>query len=212
MALVLALGTVAISWLIKGSRFGLQLRAIRDDEDRAASLGVRAMPVKLTAFVISGAITGLAGGLWFFFINQVLPQSGFDPLFDLTIALMAFLGGLGTVSGPVLGALIIEPAQQYLTSQFTNSYLSQILLGALFLAVVLFLPSGLIPTVAAKGSGWLERRRGSQDAPAAAADDGGGRDDADAGTEGTGPGTGAAAVPATGESSASAATSKGPAS
>ena len=207
MALALALGTVAISWLIKGSRFGLQLRAIRDDEDRAASLGVRAMPVKLTAFVISGGITGLAGALWFFFINQVLPQSGFDPLFDLTIALMAFLGGLGTVSGPLLGALIIEPAQQYLTTQFTNSYLSQILLGALFLAVVLFMPRGLIPTVAAKGSGWLERRRDRRDDLGPAADDG--EDDADAGT---GAGTGTAAAQGPGESSASAVTSKGPAS
>ena len=159
IALGLALATIAVSWLIKGSRFGLQLRAIRDDEDRAASLGVRAMPVKLTAFVISGAITGLAGALWFFFIGQVLPQSGFDPLFDLTIALMAFLGGLGTISGPILGALIIAPAQQYFTITFSNSYLSQILLGALFLAVVIFVPRGLIPTVADKGSGWLERRR-----------------------------------------------------
>jgi branched-chain amino acid transport system permease protein len=159
LALALALIAITLSWLIKGSRFGLQLRAIRDDEDRAASLGVRTMPVKLTAFVISGTITGLAGVLWFFFINQVQPQTGFDPLFDLTIALMAFLGGLGTISGPVLGALIIEPAQQYLTIAFSNSYLSQILLGALFLAVVLFVPRGLIPTVSDKGSGWLERRR-----------------------------------------------------
>jgi branched-chain amino acid transport system permease protein len=159
IALGLALATIALSWLIKGSRFGLQLRAIRDDEDRAASLGVRAMPVKLTAFGISGAITGLAGALWFFFIDQVLPQSGFDPLFDLTVALMAFLGGLGTISGPVLGALIIEPAQQYMTTAFTNSYLSQILLGVLFLAVVLFVPRGLIPTVADKAGGWVERRR-----------------------------------------------------
>jgi len=225
MALALALGTVAISWLIKGSRFGLQLRAIRDDEDRAASLGVRAMPVKLTAFVISGGITGLAGALWFFFINQVLPQSGFDPLFDLTVALMAFLGGLGTVTGPLLGALIIEPAQQYLTTQFSNSYLSQILLGALFLAVVLFLPRGLIPTVAAKGGGWLERRRGRQGAPARAEDDDGGEDGTDAGSEagsvteagseadaGSVTGTGAPAVAGSGESSAPAATSKGPAS
>ncbi len=155
IALALALATIALSWLIKGSRFGLQLRAIRDDEDRAASLGVRAMPVKLTAFVISGAITGLAGALWFFFIGQVLPQSGFDPLFDLTVA-----------SGPLLGALIIEPAQQYMTTAFNNSYLSQILLGALFLAVVLFVPRGLIPTIAEKGSGWLERRRSGR--PAAA--------------------------------------------
>jgi len=158
-ALALAVAAIALAWLIKGSRFGLQLRAIRDDEDRAASLGVKTMPVKLTAFVISGTITGLAGVLWFFFIDQVQPQTGFDPLFDLTIALMAFLGGLGTVSGPVLGALIIAPAQQYLTITFSNGYLSQILLGALFLAVVLFVPRGLIPTVADKSSAWLERRR-----------------------------------------------------
>jgi branched-chain amino acid transport system permease protein len=166
-ALVLAVGTGALSWLIKGSRFGLQLRAIRDDEDRAASLGVRTMPVKLTAFMISGTITGLAGALWFFFVGQVLPQSGFDPLFDLTIALMAFLGGLGTVTGPVLGALIIAPAQQYMSTAFNNSYLAQILLGALFLAVILFVPRGLIPTIAEKGGGWLERRRPGPRAPAA---------------------------------------------
>ena len=104
------------------------------------------MRVKLAAFVISAFITGLVGGLWFYFIGQALPQSGFDPLFDLSVALMAFFGGLGTVAGPVLGALILEPAQQYLTVQFTNDYLSEILLGALFLVVILFLPRGVIPT------------------------------------------------------------------
>jgi branched-chain amino acid transport system permease protein len=150
IVLVVAAATLGVSWLIKGSRFGLQLRAIRDDEDRAASLGVRAMPVKLTAFVISGAITGVLGAIWFFFVGQVYPQSGFDPIFDLTVALMAFFGGLGTVSGPLLGALVIEPLQQYLTSEVNNSYLAQILLGALFLAVVLFLPRGMVPAVADK--------------------------------------------------------------
>jgi len=159
LALGLALVAIGLSWLIRGSRFGLQLRAIRDDEDRAASLGVRATQVKLSAFVISAAITGLAGGLWFFFIGQVLPQSGFDPLFDVSVALMAFFGGLGTVSGPVLGALIIEPAQQYLTVQIQNDYLSQILLGTLFLCVVLLLPRGVIPTTAQKLAGWRARRR-----------------------------------------------------
>ncbi len=158
MALALAVVVVALSWLVKGSRFGLQLRAIRDDEDRAASLGVRAMPVKLTAFVISGAITGLAGGLWFFFIGQVLPDSGFDPIFDLTVALMAFLGGLGTVSGPVLGALIIEPLQQVLNLQVSNGYLGEILLGALLLIVVLFIPRGLVPTCGEWAKSWSARR------------------------------------------------------
>jgi branched-chain amino acid transport system permease protein len=159
VALIIAVGTVGLSWLIRGSRFGLQLRAIRDDEDRARSLGVRAMRVKLAAFVISGAVTGLVGALWFFFIAQVLPQYGFDPLFDLSVALMAFLGGLGTVAGPVLGALILEPSQQYLTLHYSNSYLSEIIWGVLFLLVILFLPRGIIPTAGERLTAWRTRGR-----------------------------------------------------
>jgi branched-chain amino acid transport system permease protein len=162
LALIIAVGTVGLSWLIRGSRFGLQLRAIRDDEDRARSLGVRAMRVKLAAFVISAAVTGLVGALWFYFIAQVLPQYGFDPLFDLSVALMAFLGGLGTVAGPALGALILEPAQQYLTLHYSNSYLSEIIWGALFLLVILFLPRGIIPTA---GERLTARRTRGRSAP-----------------------------------------------
>jgi len=159
IALAIAVATIGLSWLIRRSRFGLQLRAIRDDEDRASGLGVRAMPVKLAAFVISAFVTGMIGAVWFFFISQVQPQTGFDPIFDLTVALMAFLGGLGTAAGPVLGALILEPAQQYLTQQVSNSYLSQILLGAVFLLVILLLPRGLIPTAGEKITSWQARRR-----------------------------------------------------
>jgi len=159
--LALAVLTIALSFLIRRSRFGLQLRAIRDDEDRAVGLGVRAMPVKLTAFALSAFITGMAGGLWFYFIGQAFPQFAFDPLFDLAVVLMAFFGGLGTVAGPVLGALVLEPAQLYLTLQLTNDYLSEILLGVLFLAIILFLPRGVLPTgaeiLAAQRARWLRR-------------------------------------------------------
>ncbi len=154
-ALACAAGATALAWLIRRSRFGLHLRAIRDDEDRARGLGVPAMRVKLTAFVLSGAITALVGGVWFCYIAQVEPSTGFDPLLDLSVVLMAFLGGLGTVSGPVLGALIIEPGQLYLNTVFTNAYLSEILLGVLFLLVVLFMPRGIIPA----GAEWLTRLR-----------------------------------------------------
>jgi branched-chain amino acid transport system permease protein len=166
IALGCAVGMIALAWLIRRSRFGLQLRAIRDDEDRARGLGVRAMRVKLTAFMISGAVTALVGGVWFFYLTQVQPPSGFDPLFDLSVVLMAFLGGLGTVAGPVLGAFIIEPGQLYLTTTFTNGYLSEILLGAVFLAVVLLVPRGIIPT----GGEYLRRlvTRGRAAIPAAA--------------------------------------------
>ena len=79
IALACAVGTIALAWLIRRSRFGLQLRAIRDDEDRARGLGVHAMRVKLAAFVLSGAMTGLVGGLWFYYITQVEPSIGLRP-------------------------------------------------------------------------------------------------------------------------------------
>jgi branched-chain amino acid transport system permease protein len=157
IGLACAAGTVAIAWLIRRSRFGLQLRAIRDDEDRARGLGVRAMRVKLSAFVVSAAITGVIGGVWFYYINQVEPQTGFDPLFDLTIVLMAFLGGYGSIAGAVLGALIIEPLTLWLNSQpqLGGGSLNEILLGVIFLIVVLFLPRGIIPT----GGEWITKLR-----------------------------------------------------
>ncbi len=158
LALIVAMGATVLSWLIRGSRFGLQLRAIRDDEDRARGLGVRTMRVKLTAFVISGVLTGLVGGIWFLFIQQVVPQYGFDPLFDLSVALMAFLGGLGTIWGPVIGALILEPGQQILTLRSSNSYLSEIIWGALFILVILFLPRGIIPVAQEKARSWRAMR------------------------------------------------------
>jgi len=147
IALACTAGAVIVAWLVGRSRFGLQLRAIRDDEDRARGLGVKAMRVKLSAFVMSGTITALIGGVWFYFIENVQPQTGFDPLFDLTLVLMVFLGGFGSISGAVLGALIIEPLSLWMNAQpaFTGS-LSEVMLGAVFLLVVLFMPRGIVPT------------------------------------------------------------------
>ncbi len=158
-ALVIAVAAVAVSWLIRRSRFGLQLRAIRDDEDRARGLGVRTMRVKLGAFVISAVPVAMVGGLSWYFTGLIDPSSGFDPLFDVAVALMAFLGGLGTVAGPVLGALIIEPAQQYFQGQVSAGYLFLMLYGALFLVVILVLPRGVIPTAAEQIGKWRDKRR-----------------------------------------------------
>jgi len=158
VGLIIAVATIALSYLIRNSRFGLQLLAIRDDEDRARGLGVKAMRVKLTAFIISGGITGMIGGLWWFFIGQALPETAFNPFFDLTVALMAFLGGFGTLAGPVLGALILEPLMQWDSITFTNGYVADILLGVLFLAVILVLPRGIVPT----GGEFLTRWRASR--------------------------------------------------
>lgn len=143
---VVLLATVTLTWLVRRSRFGLQLLAIRDDEERARGLGVRVGRVKLSAFVLSAIPVGMAGGIYAYFLGQIFPQFAFDPLFDLSIALMAFLGGLGTVLGPLLGALLLESLQQYFTVQYGASQAYLIIYGALFLAVVLVLPRGIIPS------------------------------------------------------------------
>jgi branched-chain amino acid transport system permease protein len=149
-ALLIAVAAAVLAWAIWGSRFGLQLRAIRDDEDRARGLGVKTMRVKLTAFMISAFIIGTLGGLYFYFQSDALPQYAFNPFFDLTIALMAFIGGFGTLSGPIFGALLLEPYLGWAQQQVTNTYVAQIVLGALFLIVIIFLPRGILPTVGEK--------------------------------------------------------------
>ena len=148
-ALIAAVIAIVVSWLVRRSHFGLQLLAIRDDEDRARGLGVRTERVKLLAFVLSGVLTGMCGAIYAYYLGSVYPPFAFEAIFDLTVALMAFLGGLGTVSGPVIGALLIEPLQQYLTQQFTAAGLSLILFGALFLIVIGFLPQGIVPSAEA---------------------------------------------------------------
>jgi branched-chain amino acid transport system permease protein len=155
VALIILILTVIVSWAVRRSRFGLQLLAIRDDEDRALGLGVKTWRVKLTAFVISAIPVGMVGGLYFYFVGQIFPQFGFDPLFDVSLALMAFLGGLGTLVGPLLGALVLESLQQYLTQTFSGNGTYLIAYGVLFLLVILIMPRGVVPGISAL----LERRR-----------------------------------------------------
>ena len=146
-ALIVAIIAVTAAWAVRRSSFGLKLLAIRDDEDRALGLGVNTGQVKLLAFVLTGTLTGMAGGVYAYYLGSVYPPFAFDALFDVTVALMAFLGGLGTISGPVIGALILEPVQQYLNTQLTDAGLALIISGALFLVVIGFLPEGIVPAL-----------------------------------------------------------------
>jgi branched-chain amino acid transport system permease protein len=143
--LLLAAGTVALSAWIRRSKFGLGLLAIRDDEDKAAGLGVPTRAYKLAAFVLSVTPVGMFGALYAYYMTYIYPQFVVDPLIDISMALMAFLGGLGTVVGPVLGALILEPAQQYLAYHYGASQLYLVLYSAIFLAVIVLLPRGIVP-------------------------------------------------------------------
>jgi branched-chain amino acid transport system permease protein len=162
---VVLVATFTLTWLVRRSRFGLQLMAIRDDEERARGLGVRVARVKLTAFVLSAIPIGMVGAIYAYFLGQIFPQFAFDPLFDLSIALMAFIGGLGTLVGPLLGALVLEALQQYFTVQYGASQAYLIIYGVLFLVVVLLLPRGVIPSLEELIGQWRARSSPSEEDP-----------------------------------------------
>ena len=113
--------------------------------------------MKLSAFVLSAIPVGMAGAIYAYFLGQIFPQFAFDPLFDLSIALLAFIGGLGTVWGPLLGALVLESVQQYFTVQSGASQVYLIIYGGLFLIVILLLPRGVIPSVEELIGRWRTR-------------------------------------------------------
>ncbi len=165
VSLLMLLVALGVSWWIRNSKYGLGLLAIRDDEDRALGLGIKTEPFKLVAFVISAFFVGMAGAMYVYFIGSVYPPTAFDALFDLAIALMAFLGGLGTLAGPILGALVLESAQQYFTLQFGASGYYLIIYGVLFLVIILLMPEGIIPTLRKKWPQWTASRgTGGKDA------------------------------------------------
>jgi branched-chain amino acid transport system permease protein len=157
VALAMLLSALAVSWWIRNSKFGLGLLAIRDDEDRALGLGVKTGPSKLIAFVISAFFVGMVGAVHAYFIGSIYPAFAFDPLFDIALALMGFLGGLGTLAGPIVGALILEPTQQFFTMQFSQNGYYLIIYGAMFLVILLVLPEGIVPTLGKYWSKWKIR-------------------------------------------------------
>lgn len=144
---------LAVSWWIRHSKYGLSLRAIRDDEERAQGLGMRPGPVKLAAFMMSAGFLGMAGALTAYFLGFATPASAFDRTLNIALPLTVFLGGIGTLWGPILGAVLIVPLQQYLTLQFGTQGWDLILYGLLFLVVIRTLPDGIIPSVSRR---WVQ--------------------------------------------------------
>jgi branched-chain amino acid transport system permease protein len=137
-----------VCWWVRGSRLGLMLLAIRDDEDRARGVGIRTTTAKVIAFAASVGLTAMAGGAWGYYISFIYPQFAVDPLVTIGAVLMAFLGGKGTLWGPVLGAFILVPAQQYFAYELGASQLYLVSYAGVFLLIILLLPRGILPSVA----------------------------------------------------------------
>jgi len=156
--------TMGLTFATMRSKVGLSLVSIRADEDKARGVGVRTIGVKVLAFSVSVGITAMVGGIWAYYQSFIYPQFAVDPLLTIAIVLMTFLGGRGTLWGPVLGAVILESGQQVLTYQLGAVQLYLIVYALLFLVIILLLPRGILPTIEERLR--LRRRRRRTDAAA----------------------------------------------
>ena len=142
LALALAALSVLAVAALAGSRLGLGMQAIREDEDAAEATGVGALGLKLRALVLSTGLAGAAGGLFAYYHISYYPSHPFGPQWTFEALLMTFIGGVGTVHGPVLGAVLYVFLKEYLTVRWVDFHL--LIFGVLFIAIVLIFPGGLV--------------------------------------------------------------------
>ena len=128
--------------LIIGSRFGLRLMTIREDEVAAEALGIPTFRHKLVAFLLSAIGPGIAGALTARDQGYIEPLSVFPLATTITMIVMALFGGKGTVWGPVLGAAVLFVAQELVWARYP--YVHPLLFGAIIIAVVLVMPRGVL--------------------------------------------------------------------
>ncbi len=142
--------TVITSYLVKNSRFGLGLLAIREDEDAAMVMGVKAPQAKTIAYMFSAFFPGIIGTLYFFKNGNVEPGDAFQLHMSIEMLVMVMLGGMGTALGPILGAVTYEGLRGYLLTSPIFKDLHLAVAGVFLLLIILFVPSGAV--------GWLRER------------------------------------------------------
>ena len=134
-------------WVIDRSRFGMGLKAIREDEDKAQALGVPTFAYKLVVFVVSAFFTALGGGMYALWFGDLDPIFQFSILVGAYMVLMSLLGGVRSLFGPVLGAVIVGYALEYFKAQYGDTQIHLVATGLLLGLVVLFMPDGVIPAL-----------------------------------------------------------------
>ena len=147
--------SLLMSRRIRRTKFGMGLIAMREDEDKAATVGVNTPVYKLLGFVASAVFVGMAGAIYGYYLAFVDPSGMFSILLSVQILLSMLLGGRGTLLGPVLGAFIIEPLNEFANNSLGGGNSRLVIFGGLMALVVLFLPRGIIPTLRDR----LEARR-----------------------------------------------------
>jgi branched-chain amino acid transport system permease protein len=145
LALGLAAVTTGVAAWVAHSRFGRGLVAVREDEDVAESIGVNAYGHTLVAFVLSSALAGAAGGVFAYYHVGFYPSFAFSPLWTFDPLLIVYLGGVGTVAGPVIGAVVFLALREALALRLGELHL--LIFGVLFIAIVIALPGGILQAV-----------------------------------------------------------------
>jgi len=130
-----------VNWWLSRSRFGYGLIAIREDEDAAAVMGINTPLYKTIAFALSGAFTGLAGGVYAYWITFIDPDGVFKVTMTVQLIIMAAFGGTGTVLGPLLGTVVLASISEWLSTHLVA--LAELAYGLVIILVVLFMPKGL---------------------------------------------------------------------
>ena len=151
--LALTAGAFALcAWLLR-SRAGYYWQAIREDEDAARALGINTFRWKLLAVAISAAMTSLAGVFFAFYYNNLFPEQIFHISQSIEIILGPIVGGVGTLFGPILGAVLLTTLADSLTNLVAAMGLDipgvkQVFYGVILLLVIMFLPNGIWPPIA----------------------------------------------------------------
>ncbi len=141
-ALVLATIAVAISVAISRAKFGLGLRAIRQDEDAASDLGVNPYTHKLAAHAVAAALTGAVGGVFARYVAFIHPQGVFGFDVSVHILLMPVIGGLATIWGPVIGGAVFGIVEEQIIASFPQVHL--LIYGSLLIIIILAEPGGIL--------------------------------------------------------------------
>jgi branched-chain amino acid transport system permease protein len=143
--LALTFINMLVAMRIEGSKYGLGLRSIRQDEDSAETQGVDATRLKIIAFALSAFLAGVVGGVYAYYRSYIHPDFIFDINISVLVVLMALLGGPSTWLGPVLGACIVVAINEVLTAHADiGAEFARIMYGLLLVLAIMYLPHGLI--------------------------------------------------------------------
>jgi len=139
--LAIAAASMLAAWLVRRSRFGMALRAIGSDEQRAQTLGVAVRPTKIAGFALAAAFAGATGAALSVRWTYIDPPAVFNAFIVFQTVLIALIGGAGSLVGPAVAAVVFSVASEILRLQFPYAYM--VILGLLLVLAVLYLPDGL---------------------------------------------------------------------